>query len=488
MQASATRPIVVAGGGLAGLSCALALADAGLPVTLVEREPRCGGRAASWQHAPSGAMVDTGPHVVASEYRNLLGWLERLGTRERICWQREPLITLFDRGRAVRMPRSRLPAPLHGLPCLPGTLRCVGWRDLWSCRRIAWQVLRANGSGDTLALDGIAASDWLRELGASPRIVEWFWTSAALAILNLPLAQCSAAALLRLARLLAGVGGAHFGFPAAALATLTTDPALAALHERGARVLLGTSAERLLLRDGRVDALVLAGGQRIDTDCCVLAVPPQAFARLAPAEWQSASGALPARAAEVTGAPYVSSYLWFDRPLLEHDRFWARTWSPADLNTDFYELARIRDAAAPIGAPACIACNAIDAVEAGALDDAAVVRRSIAEIAEFAPHAREARILHAAVHRIPMAIPRAVPGFETLRPPTLTPFDGLLLAGDWTATGLPCSMESAVRSGFLAADLAAERRGVRLALARPVPETGGLAGWLRRPDSPRLVA
>jgi uncharacterized protein with NAD-binding domain and iron-sulfur cluster len=113
-------------------------------------------------------------------------------------------------------------------------------------------------------------------------------------------------------------------------------------------------------------------------------------------------------------------------------------------------------------------------------DDGRIVAQTLDEIAEFAPSARQARVLHTRVHRVPMAIPQPRPGIEVMRPPVTTAIPGLWIAGDWTDTQLPCSMESAARSGALAADAVLDKDGRESKLAIAAPETRGLIGLLRR--------
>src|SRR5207248_8105635 len=173
------------------------------------------------------------------------------------------------------------------------------------------------------------------------------------------------------------------------------------------------------------------------TRFCVLALPPQDLARLAPRLADTAAFA---------PSPYLSTYLWLDRKVTA-ERFWALPWSGARLNYDFYDLTGIRpgwEARSTV-----IATNAIYALRAGAMDDDAVVRATLAELALFAPQAAHVRVVHADVHRIPMGICQPQPGTEAKRPPTRTSRPRVFLAGDWTRTALPSSMESAVRSGFL---------------------------------------
>ncbi|MBB1600829.1 FAD-dependent oxidoreductase [Variovorax sp. UMC13] len=120
--------VAVAGAGVAGLGCAGVLAGAGLRVAVCERAAYAGGRAASWLDEQTGMRVDIGPHVITSEHRNYLALLQLAGTTQQIVWQPEPLITLLDAGRVLRMRAPAWPAPLHGLANLRQALHCVAPR------------------------------------------------------------------------------------------------------------------------------------------------------------------------------------------------------------------------------------------------------------------------------------------------------------------------------------------------------------------------
>lgn len=458
--------VIVVGGGVAGLRCAVALADAGLRVSLFEAGPRLGGRAASWREGPAGDEVDLGPHVLLTDYRHLRAFVERLGTADQVLWQRQPLITLLDQGRVLRMKASGWPAPLHGLVNLPQAWSALGWRDLISNVRIGWRALRWSEARG-LQADAIDALGWLRSAGVGERAIEWFWTPAARALLNVPLDACSAAALWRVTAMLVRRSGYAFGFPRHGLADLF-EPARRVIEEAGGRVQLASPVRRVRLVQGRCVGVELAGGRVHDAQAVVLALPPAALAAVAPPRWEQ-----PARWVRVfQPSPYLSTYLWFDRKLTR-ERFWARIWRPGDLNLDFYDLSNIRPEL--VEGPSLIAANAIH-VSSGESDEA-LVSRTLQELAEFAPGVREAQLRHASVHRVPMAIPCPAPGSEQQRPSCITPFPGLWKAGDWLATGLPCSMESAARAGALAAEAVAHALGRELRVAQPVPGAQGFARW-----------
>jgi uncharacterized protein with NAD-binding domain and iron-sulfur cluster len=434
---------VIVGGGLAGIACAVALGDAGLRVTLVEREKRLGGRARSGVDPASGDSIDLGPHVLHSEYRNMLALLERLGTRDLVCWQPGKLITLSS---GLRLRHWPLPPPFSLLPDLVAGSR-LSPRDLWSNNRATWRALRFE-EAEVPELDRINAADFLRAAGVSERMIDWFWSFAALAVMNVPLERCSAAALMRVHAQLIGRRGLHFGFPAVALSELFAPQAARAIELNGGRVLLGAEVV------GTENGVILQDGTHLAADQVVMAVAPQ----------------------NLEPCPYISSYLWFDRKLKREGNgaecFWAQLGALKRLNTDFYDLSNIRRGWS--SRPSVIACNIIYSHRASHLSDAEIVAATRREIADFIPEAAAARVVHAVVNRIAMAIPCPLPGTESARPPP-----SASLAGDWTRTGLPCSMESAVCSGFMAAEEVLRAAGRPRTLALPVRPRDGLAGLVQ---------
>lgn len=459
----ASADVVILGGGLAGLACAVGLADSGLDIVLVERSGELGGRARSWVHAPSGDEVDIGPHVVHSEYANFLALLERLGTRHLIRWQPEKLITIATRPPTLLRHRG-MPPPLSLLPDL---VRQSGlsMRDLWSNNGPTWRALKF-GEEDVPELDRIAALDYLRACGVTEPMIDWFWRFACMAVMNVPLEECSAAALIRVHAQLIGRRGIHFGFPKAGLSQLYVGQAERLVRIAGGEVWRGVAAVGLA-PGADAHEVSLADGRRVAARYCVCALPPQDLHALAPQV---------AETGYFTPSPYIATYLWLDLKLSE-ERFWALPWTPRRLNYDFYDLSNIREGWE--GRPSVVACNLIYSDRVAAMDERALAEAAFAELCEYQPWAAAATLLHSDVHRIPMAITCPRPGTEGKRPPVQTSTPRLFLAGDWTRTGLPSSMESAVCSGFLAAEeiWAGIGRPRRLAVA-PRP-TDGIAGLVR---------
>lgn len=191
--------VIVVGGGIAGLSAGVALADAGLRVQVLEAADALGGRARSWDDPVTGDRVDIGPHILLSEYRNMRRLLERLGTQGDVLWQQDRFLTLVDRPHPpVDIRVHPLPPPLHMLPSMLGIPQ-LSWRDVASNARLMWRTLRLTPQAQ-LELDRLTAEAVIERDGVSRRYVDWFWRTAAMTVMNVPLEQCSAGALLQLFR------------------------------------------------------------------------------------------------------------------------------------------------------------------------------------------------------------------------------------------------------------------------------------------------
>lgn len=456
--------VIVVGGGIAGFASATELSRSGLRVLLVEGDAIAGGRARSWKDPQSGDTVDIGPHILLSEYRNMLHWLDGLGTRQQIVWQEKKFLTLVDKPHLIDIRMHNLPAPLHFLPSMVG-LPGISIADLLSNRQLLWRVIRLKHT-DLLQLDRVTAEAHLRQCGVSERFIDWFWRTACMTIMNAPLENCSAAALLSFFRYMIGKRGYQVGFASAGLGDLYTAAATRCIEQAGGRVLLRAQAQKIISDGERLTGVQLADGTSLRANFCIAAVPPPDLLKLLPANWQGPSPVFK-DLADFQPSPYISTYLWFDRKL-GNSRFWTRVWSPGNLNYDSYDLSNIR--AGWAGRPSVIASNIIYSQHAQALSDDQIIKATVREIAAYVPAVREARIQHARVHRIPMAVPLAVPGSEQRRPDNVTAIRGLLLAGDWTSTGLPPSMESATRSGFLAAERVLELSDRPRRIAQPLPE------------------
>ncbi len=432
----------VVGGGLAGVAAAIRLADNGYRVVLVEARPRLGG--ATYSFDRSGLPVDTGQHVFLRCYDAYRALLHRLGVDTRAPVQdRLDIPVLFESEPPARLRRARgLPAPLHLLPAL------IGYRALTPAERTsalrAAAALRRVDPADPL-VDDETFGDWLTRHGQSSRTVRRLWGLVTVAALNLPPGEASLALAAKVFRtgLLAAADAGDVGVPAVPLLALHGDPAGALLGRLGVRLLVGERVTAVEATDAGV--LVRTQGGEVPADAAVVAVPHQQAAKLLSPQVAGDVGAW----AELGASPILNVHVHYDRPVTALP-FAAAPESPVQWIFD-------KTTAAGVDAGQYL----VTSVSAA---DQEIGRRSsdlrdahLAALAALLPSVATARVLDAFVTREPRATFRQRAGTARLRPGPATASPRILLAGAWTATGWPDTMEGAVRSGNTAADMLMSR-------------------------------
>jgi squalene-associated FAD-dependent desaturase len=432
-----SRPrVAVVGGGLAGLAAALACADRGAAVTLLERRPRLGG--ATWSFERSGASYDNGQHVFlrcCTEYR---AFLDRIGSSGNVVLQDRLRIPIVSPGRETAvLTRSDHRAPLHlaasllRYPFLSPRERVGAVLAALALRRL---------DPDDPALDASTFGSWLAKHGQREHAVGALWNVIALPTLNLPADEASLALATMVFRtgLLLDADAADIGYSRVPLRTLHGDAAARALVDAGAAIHTGAPVAGVSCTGDGVDGVLLADG-RVDADAVVLAVPHDAVAQLLP------DGAVPdaARLVDLGTSPIVNVHVVFDHPVTDLD-FAAGVGTPVQWVFD-------RTDAAGLDAGQCLAVSLSAADDSIGRNAAELSEGIVAALRELFPPARTARVVDTVVTRERAATFRAVPGTRRLRPGPRTEVRGLTLAGAWTDTGWPATMEGAVRSGRAAA-------------------------------------
>jgi squalene-associated FAD-dependent desaturase len=437
---------VVVGGGLAGITAAIALGQAGADVTLVEAKPRLGGATMSFTR--DGLVVDTGQHVFLRCCTAYRGLLDRLGMAAHAPLQPRFDVPVRTPARRARLRRSRLPAPLHMLPALLG-YPLLSYPERTRLARAALAFRRLDPADP--ATDELRLGDWLRAHGQDERTRRALWDLFSVSSLNVPGddASLALAAVVVRTGLLGDADAADIGVPALSLGELHGAAAARLLGKLGATVRLNAKvaaiepkgASEFGVRIGR-GADDDGGIEDILADAVVLAVPHEAAARLIPA------GALPAetvgRWAGLGAAPIVNVHVIYDRKVMDVP-FAAAVDSPVQWVFDRTRISGMH-ARGDDGQYLAISLSAADPyVDVPA---AALREQFVPALAELFPAAREARVTEFFVTRERRATFRQVPGTARLRPQAATGLRGLVLAGSWTDTGWPDTMEGAVRSGL----------------------------------------
>jgi squalene-associated FAD-dependent desaturase len=410
----------VVGGGLAGLAAGVELADGGAQVTLFEGRPRLGGATFSFER--NGLWLDNGQHVALRCCSAYLGFLRRLGVDRLLPLQPRLDVPVLREGKpTARISRVALPAPLHLAPSLL-TYAPLSLRERAAAIRAALALGRLDPTDPSLDAQTFGA--WLRAHGQSENAIDALWNLIALPTLNLPADEAALTGAVKVFRtgLLDRADAADVGVPAVPFQRLHADPAAAALEALGGEVQLGAS-----IRADDVDALLA------EHDAVVVAVPHEAAAELVPGLDVSGLGT----------SPIVNLHVHYDRRVLDAPVV-ATLGSPLQWLFD-----RTKAAGAQQGQLVAVSLShAIDEIGASV---AALRERFVPALERMLPEARDAEILDFAVTHEPRATFSAAPGTARLRPGTQTSLPGLYLAGSWTDTGWPATMEGAVRSGVTAA-------------------------------------
>ncbi len=439
--------IVVVGGGLAGIAAACDLADAGLPVTLVEARPILGGKTWSFRDEQTGMPVDNGQHVFLGCCAAYLRFLQRLGIDKATRLQPRLHVPIFAAGQphAVLEGTSLpLPAPLHLLPSFL-RLPMLSWREKLRAARTLAAIAQAGRRGRS-AYDHLSFADWLRAHGESNHTIKYLWDLITLPTLNEDCERASAGLALMVFQegLLHHAGGARIGYATVGLSDLLCDAASRYLLARGAALRPGCRVVALEMEDDRVTGVRLVDGEVLPANQVVLALPHYALTGLAPANCHSQP--FFARADQLGVSPIVGVNLWLDRPVMREplaavighkDTYWVFDKGALlglDLAGGQYLTVSISGAHRYLDQPR-----------------EQIIAQVRGDLEAVFPALRDAEITHALVIKERQATFSATPGSLAQRLPAETPVRGLYLAGAWTDTGWPATMEGAVLSGHAAA-------------------------------------
>ncbi|MEV8312103.1 hydroxysqualene dehydroxylase HpnE [Streptomyces flavidovirens] len=441
---------VVVGGGLAGVTAALQLADADMRVTLLEGRPRLGGLAFSFRRGE--LTVDNGQHVYlrcCTAYRWFLDRVEGAGLAP---LQSRLDVPVLDVGRPAgprlgRLRRTALPVPLH-LAASLATYPHLSLAERASVGRAALALKKLDPADP--ALDGVDFATWLGRHGQSPRTIEALWDLVGVATLNAtaPDASLGLAAMVFKTGLLSEPGAADIGWAHVPLGDLHDTLARKALDSAGVRTGLRTRVSSISRSVSGGWSVGTAAGERIEADAVVLAVPQRETHALLP------EGVIddPGRLLDIGTAPILNVHVVYDRKVLRRP-FFAALGSPVQWVFDRTESSGLGGGGQYLAVSQSAARGEIDAPVAE------LRARYLSELERLLPAARGAGVRDFFVTRERTATFAPTPGVGRLRPGARTHAPGLYLAGAWTATGWPATMEGAVRSGITAAGAALRELG-----------------------------
>jgi squalene-associated FAD-dependent desaturase len=481
-----SESVLVIGGGLAGLACAVALAEADLAVGLLEKRPHLGGRATSYS-LPDGSEVDNCQHVTLGCCTNLADFYRRVGAAESVRFY-DRLYFVDRTGRRSTIRASALPAPLH---MAPSFLRfgSLDFADKWAIARALLAIARSGGKPK--GIESMSMLDWLNHVKQTLGAIERFWRVVLVSALDEELARTAAPYGIDVfwKGFLASRAGYRVGIPAVPLAALYQG-CRDAIVARGGSVDLRRGVRQIRLCHGAFASAVMDDGSEVVADACIAAVPHTALLGLLPKELGESGGALEGLR-HIRTSPITGVHLWFDRrvmsepflTLLDHTTQWI--FNKTLLSAPPAEGERNEDAAATHG-------QYLQLVISASYDLVPLSRQEIidlcrAELSEILPATREARLERATVIKEVSATFSPEPGVDRFRPAQDFGVKNLFLAGDWTRTGWPSTMEGAVRSGYLAAEATLAAFGRPRSFLRPDLTVEGLSGfWAQRRNAAEM--
>ncbi|HEY3129285.1 MAG TPA: hydroxysqualene dehydroxylase HpnE [Acidobacteriota bacterium] len=481
--------VIVIGGGLAGLSSALALAEAGLRVSLLEKRSRLGGRATSYLLA-DGEYVDNCQHVTLGCCTNLDDFYRRVGAADKIRWYRRLLF--FDRdGNRGTIKASPLPAPLHLAPSF-AMFPSLTWADKQAISRALLYVARAGGQPPDVA--NATMLEWLHRHRQPAGAIERFWRVILVSALNEELNRAGARYGVDVfwKAFLANHRGFEVGVPSVPLADLY-DGCRGVIERRGGDVRTSAGVRQIIEAQGRVAAVQLEDGTTAGAEFFVAAVPHNRLLRILPPRALENDAAF-VNLKNLRDTPITGVHIWFDRPvmtepfvtLLDHTVQWIFNKSmlygpPSEDNALGREPSHRGSRTATSGVEQYLQLVISASYDLMQRSREEIVGLCRMELSEILPLTRKAQVRKAIVIKESAATFSPEPGCDRWRPSQRCAFNNLFLAGDWTQTGWPATMEGAVRSGYLAAECVLTAAGRPRKLLQPDLPPRGLARlWTRK--------
>lgn len=502
---SRKKDVIILGGGLAGLAAAVVLADEGFQITVLERRPFLGGRASSYpvpnsqrlnstthletriltpgqshefgesssgltQDTTNEAYIDNCQHILMKCCTNLLDFYRRLSV--------DHLITFFDRftfldqqGRLATLKGTHLPAPFHLIPSFL-QFHPLHWRDKLAVAYGLFCMMRERNRLQELDRDTML--EWLEEHRQTRRAIDVFWRPILVSALNeqIELASARYGVKVFLDGFLNHPTSFHMGVPKVPLGKLYTEPCVEYLEARGGQVHLRRSATGIETNHSHVGGILMSDGTRIVGDYYLSSVPPEVLGKLLPAPLVENSGYF-SNLKRFESSPITSIYLWFDRPVTDLENC-------AILGREIQWLFKRNDERRGVDQIkheylALVVSASRRLVPLAPKD---IISLALDDLRAVLPHSNQAKSVHSVVLKEPFATFSCRARCDEYRLEQRTPLENFFVAGDWTKTGWPPTMEGAVRSSYRCAELILEAEGIDRKITQPDLPTKGLLGWI----------
>ncbi|MGD0907384.1 MAG: hydroxysqualene dehydroxylase HpnE [Candidatus Acidiferrales bacterium] len=468
-----SKSVIVIGGGLAGLSSGVALAEAGFRVRLLEKRPHLGGRAASYV-LPSGDHVDNCQHVTLGCCTNLEDFYRRVGAADKIKFFDRLYFAAPD-GRRGIMQAAALPAPLH-MAFSFATFPLLGWADKTAIVKALLSIALGGGRpADSLPSPsnggiGISMLSWLQKHRQTDRAIRRFWEVILVSALDEELDRIEARYGIDVfwKAFLSTRGGYRVGIPRVPLGVLY-DGCKDAITKRGGDVQLRAGVRGFVVASGRVEGVEREDGSVETADYYVAAVPQNILPGLLPSDVVEREPVF-SNLSKLRSSPITGVHLWFDRPVMTEPFL---TLLDSTTQWVFNKTQLYGEGAESGGQYLQLVISASYNLTQRSRQE--IIGLCIDELREVLPATREAALVKGTVVKEMCATVSPAPGSDRWRPKPKSPLAGLFLAGDWTATGWPSTMEGAVRSGYLAAEAILFHTGASRTFLRPDLRPEGLA-------------
>lgn len=429
-----SQKAIIIGGGAAGLAASVALASKGFHVEVFEARHFLGGRIFSFVEPVTKDLVDNGQHIFTGFYYETFKFLSLIGSSEHITRQKR-LSTDFisKKEKPSQFVCPRLPAPFH---LLWGFFNYSNFpkRDLYNIIRNRKEMKRE--------IKGLSASDFLDNLKQSNKAERFFYRPLVLATLNAELNEVSGRLFQRMLNTIFSVPASHsvLAYSTIGFSELISYPAADLITRSGGEIHYSTPIKKICEAGGKIEKVIDHLGREHTADIYIVAVTPRALSKMIP------EGSVP-HLKKWSCSPIVSVNIWYDRPVMDK-----MVVNLLDGSFDWcFDKSSIIKEKNKHRYVTLLSSSAYDKI---ALTKKDIIEGAINDMNVYFPSARSAKVLHVQVIKERNATVLISPEMERLRPGAATSFPNLFLAGDWIDTGLPATVESAVKSGFTAAELA----------------------------------